>query len=390
MKYIVVHSGSRDQYKLAESLYKHDKLGFLVTDDILFRKKYRHLFPLKNIKISICGLFFRCILQIFPKWEWMHPIKDHYLGRTAGKLSKKYKMQLLGLSEYAYHAYQYSDIRPRIVFQFHPHAYSNKKIFVEEAIRHPETADNLRLEKECFVSEKKLKESWEEINMTDYFIAASSYTKQTLIENGAPEDKIFIAPYGVDTTRYPFKNREIPSTVNFVFVGSYTERKGIYYLLTAAKRLEDEGYNFKIRMTGRAKYNPEMINRYKLKNIEIYHSLSHSQLIELLHSSDVFVFPSLCEGFAFVIIEAMSTGLPIISTTRTAGRDIVREGIDGFTINPSSVDELYEKMKFFIMHPEQCSIMGKNSAEKAKTITWENFENKIITAIETIENNYKK
>lgn len=389
MKYIVVHSGSRDQYKLAESLYKHGKLGFLVTDDILFRKEYKNLFPRENIKISLFGLFFRCILQVFPSWEWLHPIKDHYLGRTAGKLSKKHNMQLMGLSEYAYHAYQYSEVRPRVVFQFHPHAYSNKKIFMDEAERHPETAANLKLEKECFISDKKLKESWDEIKMTDYFIAASSFTKQTLVENGAPEDKIFIAPYGVNTSKYPYKERQTPKKVNFVFVGSYTERKGIYYLMNAAKRLEDEGFNFTIKMTGRAKFNPEMFAKYGLKNIEVHHNLSHDELINLLHSSDVFVFPSLCEGFAFVIIEAMSTGLPIISTTSTAGRDMVREGIDGFTINPSSVNELYEKMKYYILNPEQCPSMGKNASEMAKSITWQNFEDKVMDAVNYIENNYK-
>lgn len=389
LKYIVVHSGSRDQYKLAESLYKHGKLGFLVTDDILFRKEYKNLFPHEYIKISPMGLFFRCILQVFKSWEWLHPIKDHFLGRTAGKLSKKHSMQLMALSEYAYHAYQYSDVRPRVVFQFHPHAYSNKEIFLEEAERHPETASNLRLEKECFVSDKKLKESWDEIKMTDYFIVASSFTKQTLVENGAQEDKIFIAPYGIDTTKYPYKKREVPKTVNFVFVGSYTERKGIYYLLTAASRLEKEGYKFNLNMTGRAKFNPEMIAKYGLKNIKVHHDLSYGELIDLLHFSDVFVFPSLCEGFAFVIIEAMSTGLPIISTTRTAGRDIVREGIDGFTISPSSVDELYEKMKFFIENPDQCPTMGNNAATMSKSITWENFEKKVIEATEAIENQYK-
>lgn len=390
MKYIVVHSGSRDQYKLAESLYKHGKLGFLVTDDILFRKEYRNLFPHKYIKISLIGLLFRCILQIFKSWEWLHPIKDHFLGRTAGILSQKYNMPLMALSEYAYHAYKYSNVRPRVVFQFHPHAYSNKKIFIEEAERHPETADNLKLEKECFVSDKKLKESWDEIKMTDYFIAASSFTKQTLIENGAIANKIFIAPYGVDTYKYPYKDRETHKVINFVFVGSYTERKGLYYLLNAAKQLEDDGYNFKLSMTGRAKYEPSMIEKYGVKNIELHHNLSHQQLIELLHSSDVFVFPSLCEGFAFVIIEAMSTGLPVISTTRTAGRDIVRDGIDGFTINPSSVEELYDKMKFFILNPIQCHIMGNNAADMAKKITWKNFERKIIEATETIEKEYQK
>ena len=294
----------------------------------------------------------------------------------------------MGLSEYAYHAYQYSDVRPRVVFQFHPHAYSNKRIFMEEAERHPETAANLKLEKECFVSDKKLKESWDEIKMTDYFICASSFTKQTLVENGAPEDKVFIAPYGVNTTKYPYKERQTPKRVNFVFVGSYTERKGIFYLMTAAKRLEDEGFDFTLKMTGRAKFNPEMFAKYGLKNVELHHNLSHEELLELLHSSDVFVFPSLCEGFAFVIIEAMSTGLPIISTTSTAGRDMVREGIDGYTINPACVDELYEKMKYFIENPDQCPAMGKKAATMAKSITWENFEDKVIQATDIIETQY--
>lgn len=106
-----------------------------------------------------------------------------------------------------------------------------------------------------------------------------------------------------------------------------------------------------------------------------------------MHSSDVFLFPSLCEGFAFVIIEAMSTGLPIISTTRTAGNDIVSNGIEGFTINPSSVEEIIEKMKYFIQNPSECERMGNNASRKAQLLTWENFENKVIEGVKKIEEN---
>lgn len=95
--------------------------------------------------------------------------------------------------------------------------------------------------------------------------------------------------------------------------------------------------------------------------------------------------PSLVEGFAFVIIEAMSTGLPIISTTRTAGRDVVENEKEGFTILPSDKDSLKKAMKYFLDNPEECKRMGDNAAKKAKTITWDNFENKVMEAVKYAE-----
>jgi glycosyltransferase involved in cell wall biosynthesis len=388
MKYIVVHSGSRDQYKLAQSLFNNDKLGYLVTDDIFFRRKYRNLFPRKLVKISYIGLFFRIILFFFKKWDGLHLYKDYYLGRTAGKLSQIKNMSLFALNGYAIHAYKFTHVSPKVVFQFHPHAISNKKIFMDEISKHPELAESFKFEKEVKISEGKLNDSIDEINQTDYYVTASSFTKQTLVENGADENHIFIAPYGVDTSSYPFCERSTPKIVNFVFVGSYTERKGLYYLLNAAKQLQDEGFDFVLNMTGRANFNPDAIRKYDIKNLKLNYNLNHDELIKLLHDSDVFVFPSLCEGFAFVIIEAMATGLPVITTTHTFGRDIISNYKEGFTIEPSSVDEIYRYMKYFILNPNKCVEMGKMAYSKSKTITWDNFECQIMNAINSIESDF--
>lgn len=386
MKFIVVHSGARDLYKLSVALYKNNRLGYLVTDDFFLRKEYRKVLPAKLVKISYMGFVIRVFCQIFKKWRSLHIYKDFFLGRTAGKLSKRKKMPLCSYSEYAYHAYKYSDIRPRVLFQFHPHACSNRKIFFDEIKRHPETASNLMKEKECMISEKKLNQSLSEIRQTDVFLVASSFTKQTLVENGMDPNKIFIAPYGVDLTEYPFKEKKVKEKITFAFVGNYTQRKGIYYLLSAAKKLQDEGYDFNVKMTGRSKLDVEELAKYGVKNLSTYFMLSHKELIQMLHSSDVFVFPSLCEGFAFVIIEAMSTGLPVIATTRTAGRDIVKEGEDGFTIAPSSVDALVEKMRYFLDNPAECVRMGRNANQTSKGITWDNFEKKVMKGILYAEN----
>ena len=385
VKYIVVHSGARDKYKLAEVLYKNGRLGFLVTDDIIFRSEYKDLFPNEVIRIPFFSLIVKAFLKIHNWGEGVQQFNNYLLGKYAGKLSKKYNMPLLALQEYAYHAYKYSDVHPRLVFQYHPQASSDKRIFEEELQRHP---DSVTIKKEIEIyTPKKLEQGIRELNETDYFIAASSFTKQTLIENGANPSNIFVAPYGVNTNHYPFKKRETPRKISFVFVGSLVERKGLYYLLNAAKRLEDEGLDFELKFTARNAQDTSMFAEYGLNNVTIYNNLSHGQLIDLLHSSDVFVFPSLFEGFAFVIIEAMSTGLPVITTPRTIGLDVISNGQEGFVIPPSNIDALVDKMKYFIMNPETCKVMGEKAAQKAKELTWENFESQIMNAINTIDNN---
>lgn len=385
MKYIVVHSGARDLYKVAEALYKKGKLQYLVTDDILLRKEYKNLFPGSVVKVPCRAFVFRVLCQIFRNQTIFHTFKGYYLGKCAGRLSRKTGCPLFAYSEYAYYAFKETNVRPKILFQFHPHAVSNLRIFNEEIVRHPETAHNLKMESEYNINEKQLQRLADEVKIADVCVAASSFTKETMVENGAKAENVVVAPYGVNISSYPYVERKHEGRVKFAFVGSYTYRKGINYLLTAAKELEDEGYDFEIMMTGKMKFDPEELKKYGVKNLRAFTNLSHGELIDFLHEADVFLFPSLCEGFAFVIIEAMSTGLPVIATTRTAGRDIITDGEEGFVIAPSDVEAIKEKMKYFIENREECPKMGKKASEKAKTITWDNFERIVCEATEIAE-----
>lgn len=386
VKYIVAHSGARDGYKLAEALYKNGKLGYLVTDDYFFRKKYRGLFPYKYVKISYKCLFLQMLIRFFrlKQTERIRQKGNRYIGIKAGELSKKHNMPLMALQEHAFHAFKYSEVRPRVVFQYHPQANANKVIFEDEIKRHPESSSFKR--EIAIYTPQKLQEAAEELHNADFFIGASSFTKHTLVENGADPNAVFVAPYGVDTSRYPYKKRTIPNVVTFVFVGSFVERKGLYYLLNAAKRLEEEGFDFKLQMTGRSTGEQNgLFEQFRLKSLSLYNDISHDELISLLHSSDVFVFPSLFEGFAFVIVEAMATGLPVITTPRTIGLDVITDNAEGFIIQPSDVDALYDKMKWFILHPDKCPEMGMRAHIKSKLLTWDNFEAQIIQATKIIE-----
>lgn len=389
MKYIVIFAGSRDEYQLPLALLKSDRLKHLVTDDIILRSKYRKLFPKEMIRVPFWALFLQIMTKLFPKYgNAIREKRDAYLSKIAGRLSEKEKCPIIAYSGYASMAFPYTAISPKIIFQYHPHPLSNLKIYEREIEKHPEIAEAFKQqESELRMNEADKDFALNEVKLADYYMVASSFTCDTVVENGADPSKVLICPYGVNVSNYSYSRRKIDNhtCITFAFVGSYTFRKGIYYLVEAAKILQLEGYNFKIEMTGRAdEENVQYINSFNL-NIVTHYNMSHEEKVEMLHRSHVFLFPSLCEGFAFSVVEAMATGLPVISTTRTIARDIVKDKEEGFVVEPSDSLALANAMKYFIETPQEVMRMGQNACERVRNLNWEDFHNKINTFLDTLE-----
>jgi starch synthase len=99
-------------------------------------------------------------------------------------------------------------------------------------------------------------------------------------------------------------------------------------------------------------------------------------LLREMSEADVFVFPSLFEGFALVILEAMATGLPVITTSNTAGPDLIEDGKEGLIVPAGDVEALQTAMAFLLNDPERARAMGHAAHEKAKEYTWERYGEK--------------
>src|SRR5205823_7967535 len=93
-------------------------------------------------------------------------------------------------------------------------------------------------------------------------------------------------------------------------------------------------------------------------NLKIAGKVANPELAKVMADSDVFVFPSYFEGFGLVLLEAMAAGLPVLTTTATAGRDIVIEGRDGFVIEPGDMDALVSQMEFCLSNRDRIAEMG--------------------------------
>jgi glycosyltransferase involved in cell wall biosynthesis len=137
--------------------------------------------------------------------------------------------------------------------------------------------------------------------------------------------KAVVIPYGVSVS-YP--NAPAPKRGRVLFAGTASLRKGIAYLAHAAELLADCAPEVEIFVAGYA--SKELRNRPESSRLRFLGHLSRDQMNSEFLRADVFVFPTLAEGSATVIYEALAAGVPVV-TTAAAG-SIMTDGNEGFII----------------------------------------------------------
>jgi len=213
-------------------------------------------------------------------------------------------------------------------------------------------------------------------------VAASSFTKSTLVENGVPAEKILLNPYGVDLRRFSFSERSRSGRpFRFLFAGLVCARKGIPLLLQAWAALGRK--DAELWIVG--PITPTAASKV-LKNgrVKVVGKVPNTELATIMSESEVFVFPSYFEGFALVLLEAMASGLPVITTTATAGPDITTPGEDGWVIEPGKLDALIEAMRFCLENRDRVTEMGANARRTAERFSWDAYGDRWVTILQGV------
>ena len=166
--------------------------------------------------------------------------------------------------------------------------------------------------------------------------------------------------------------QQTKTKLRLLFVGSVTLRKGIQYLLPAVKELEK--LDIELHVVGKLNINPKKISEYA-DVCQFKGFMSKSELSAEYKWADVFVFPSIAEGSAGVIYEAMSFGLPII-TTYAAG-SVVRDSIDGFVIQQLSTENLIDKISSLYFNRSLLEEMSVNVIERIDRFNVENLSGEL-------------
>ena len=400
IKAVTVFAGSRDHYQLPIALAEANLLEALVTDlyfpndrkwfnatvgqiipDHILSKRFRSELHSQYVHLPTLALAVSATTRVLPQVNanWF---KDQVLGASARKRAINTGSALLAYSYYAYQAFKPgADQSPyRFLFQVHPHPLTVRRVLSEELGITPTARDSLIQEAELRIPDHQLERLSQEPTLANGWVAASSFTKQSLVENGIPADQIHVVPYGVDTSAFAQRTEQLHSDQPFtvIFVGQMIQRKGLSYLLDAIRLMKSR--HIQLILCGRGYIDQSLFENYQDLNIEVHVNLPFSGLLEQLYRSHIFVLPSLVEGFGHVIVEAMATGLPVIATPHTGGVDIITDGKEGYIVPIRSAEAIAEKLSWAIDNPSRLREMGNAAAQQARKFTWERFRQAIVHA----------
>ena len=122
----------------------------------------------------------------------------------------------------------------------------------------------------------------------------------------------------------------------------------------------------------------------ELGRVRYIPSCSHREVLAEMASHDVFVFPSLFEGFGLVLLEAMAMGLPIITTPHTAGPDLITDGVEGFIVPIRSSAAIAEKLDELRRDPARRAAMSEQARVRARQFTWENYGRTLAESVSNL------
>jgi glycosyltransferase involved in cell wall biosynthesis len=192
---------------------------------------------------------------------------------------------------------------------------------------------------------------------------------------GGPVERCRIVPYGVDGVAASGA-RQGNGNLRVLFCGAVGLRKGIPYLLDAAKQLPADRFHFRlvgpVGLTERARAEVS-------GQAELFGAVPRPEMAAHYQWADVLVLPTLCEGSATVCYEALAAGLPVI-TTPNAG-SVVRDGLDGFIVPIRDAKAIAEKLELLLSRRELLAEMSRNALQRASEFTLEKYQERLLAAL---------
>jgi len=223
----------------------------------------------------------------------------------------------------------------------------------------------------------------QELHLADKIIVQSHISQRSLIGQGIPAEKIIRLPLGVNVNR--FKPASEPPTTPFrvLFLGQVMLRKGIQYLLEAWQLL---GWrDAELWVVGRVMPDSQaVLERYaNLPGLKLQGYVPDQ--LAAFQQAQVFVAPSVEDGFGLTVVEAMACGLPVIVSDHTGAADLVQHGESGFIVPYNSPVGYASALQILRDHPRLAKKMGQAAQAIAQQQTWDVYRQKLVDLMRSHE-----
>ncbi|MCC7431039.1 glycosyltransferase [bacterium] len=213
------------------------------------------------------------------------------------------------------------------------------------------------------------------------FVVTGTQFNVNFMQSIYPQTKkihlVFDGVKKLDHSKLDFTKNE---KITFISVGRLVYKKGFQFLIEASKILDDKGFNFETLIIGDGELREQLetkVKTLKLENkINFLGSMENSKILQLFAKSTAFVLPCVeaengdIDGIPLIIVEAMFTKIPVISSRISGIPEIVKDNETGLLCEEKNVRQIAEKMELIATDRE----LAKRLSENALAFVEENFE----------------
>lgn len=387
MKWLCCQLGAREHYAIPRALLRLGMLEYLLTDAWVrpssflpkvcgrrsqlgqrFHNELRDA-PVKAFNSSL--ILFEALARARGFGEWAKIVaRNRWFQRKvvfflSSQLSTiNYQPILLSYSYTALEPFRYAKAHGwrTLLVQIDPGP-EEEAIVAEEAARVPELAAGWQ------PAPAEYWASWrEECKLADRIVVNSEWSREGLIRGGVPSEKLAVVPLAYEAREMKDHEAEIRRARSYparftserpmrvLFLGQVNLRKGIARLLEVARILRNEPVEFWLVGPVQVTNSSTIVHPERVK---WFGPVTREKAAEYYRNADVFILPTLSDGFAITQLEAQAHGLPVIASRRCG--DIVQHNINGLVLDDPSIEAIESAIRFCLQNTGELARFSRRS-----------------------------
>lgn len=225
-----------------------------------------------------------------------------------------------------------------------------------------------------------------EYNLADNIVVLSQFAKTTFIQEGIPEEKIHIVPLGVRHDHFTASEQEIQSRIErirsgqplrILQTGLITHRKGLLDLCSIIKSLPTQHFTF--TLVGDITQDARKRFQSIADQVNYINRVFEYKLKEIYSKHDIFILPTIEDGYAAVLAQAITNGLPVITTTNCSGSDIITDATNGWIVPIRSPQHFIDRLMWCHNNRQILAEMIQHSRQRSAIPSWTDTASQFLT-----------
>ena len=217
--------------------------------------------------------------------------------------------------------------------------------------------------------------------IADMIVVGSAFARQSMLDEGVPDAKVVIAPYGYDESAFsddaPIREPLRGRPLEMLFVGSLGPRKGLAYLLEAFASIPPS--YARLTLVGPLDAPPGKLAGHG-PQVRYLGQARRREVAEHMRQADCFILPSLAEGGGIVLYEAAAAGLALVQSAQCG--DGVREGRNGIILEEVSADCIRKAVMDLATSPDRLAQMQGAAWSMRKERSWSVYRQHVATLLD--------